>query len=790
MTTSSSAILPTPQLRWTYQLPNSGKISSDGLLRKGNAVVSTQDGRYVYVTTNDGILHILSLRNGENHAAATSTSSNERMDETGMGGVDIVATKAFEPVPLPNRHIDCRSGVSLHETKDGVQFAVYAITDVPIVQNRPMSYNYQTAEMTFGGSSASTNSGSIGEDGALRSRVIAVNPDGSLRWQVSLAGYVTGTPLIGQADSDKIYVSQNVPDDASTNSLFDPDFYRGRIVVVRDNNAGQGEGGVEITASKEGSLSVPYGPLTLQTVQIRGKERDVVFFAEDRGEGHVMAGGIYVLSPTEFYDLRVGRGNGAYELRTLSRWLRSSVVRPVVSDDGDNLWVGGVGSRLASLSLGTFITSVGLQDMIEPEWEAVLGGTNRNDTEPLGGAGVLSDDASSIFVAGASTDFFRLDAATGQIKWTDRTGESVFFAEPKLGSSSSSVLYAIEHSDGRVIAYNSETGARLWRFDCKDLSGIETCQDSVEGEFAITSSGNLLLYGDIFGRIVGVQIATLSLDSALIMPNSQPTAVQPTLSKEASPTMSVPTTAPVTDPVLATGSMTEAQTSNENESTGAINVAGIAAGVTVGAIVLALAIFWFVFSHHRKKATKEEDSLDAPPSFAEVVDSTCYLKRSSEREADVSWVSARDSDKSISSLARSFHSEHSDIEVLVTDSSAQDNESEILATILQRDSAESEGALPPPPPAATDTNNSSDDTGQRSSMAIDDLSTRISSFTSSLSRTLSETNLTSLESSVLPYLSFGLGAADDEAGKREGSTTSAKAHGASVVSFHNSGGRG
>lgn len=64
----------------------------------------------------------------------------------------------------------------------------------------------------------------------------------------------------------------------------------------------------------------------------------------------------------------------------------------------------------------------------------------------LGGAGVLSDDASSIFVAGASTDFFRLDAATGQIKWTDRTGESVFVAEPKLGSSSSNVVYAIEVS--------------------------------------------------------------------------------------------------------------------------------------------------------------------------------------------------------------------------------------------------------------------------------------------------------------------------------------------------------
>lgn len=375
----TSTLLPMPQYRWTYQLSNSGRISSDGLLRRGNAIVSTQDGKYLYITTDDGILHILNLKNGDEHGAPITTSSNngearEWLDETGMGGIDDDATITFKPAPIAGRHIDCRSGVSLHETYDGVQFAVYAITDVPLVQNRPMTYNYDTAEMTFGGGSDDDE-----QNDELRSRVIAVNPDGSLRWEVSLSGYVEGTPLLGQADSDKIYVSQNIPDDPTTN-VFDPDVYRGRIVVIRDNDAGRGEGGVEITASKEG-LPVPYGPLTLQTVQIRGKTRDVVFFAEDRGRGHVMAGGIYVLSPTDFYDLRKGRGNGAYELRTLSRWLRSSVTRPVVSADADSLWAGGVESRLAAVKLGSFVTSLGYQDMVDTEWETVLSGSNRNDTE-------------------------------------------------------------------------------------------------------------------------------------------------------------------------------------------------------------------------------------------------------------------------------------------------------------------------------------------------------------------------------------------------------------------------
>lgn len=355
-----------PSHRWSFDLPHTnGRISSSALLRKNNAVVPSGDGRRLYITTRDGSLSILTLKDGPNHGAMSA--EGKWQDETGFGGVaDVVA---FQPTPIEGRHIDCRSGVSLHETDDGDHFAVYAVSDVPMVQNQPMAYNDETAEMIF------IASGIEEED--VQSRILAVNSDGSLRWEVSLSGYVEGTPLIGQADPTKVYVSLNIPDEAVDN-VYDPDVYRGSVVVL--NEAGAEAGGVEVTASKQ-SQPVPFGPLALRTVEIRGQTRDIIFATENRGGGHVLAGGIYVLSPTEEYDLRLGRGNGAYELRTLSRWLRSSIAPCVISGDGDRLYAGGAGSSLAAFDLGTFVTSIGEKEMIEAKWEGTFSASIQNDTQ-------------------------------------------------------------------------------------------------------------------------------------------------------------------------------------------------------------------------------------------------------------------------------------------------------------------------------------------------------------------------------------------------------------------------
>ena len=351
-----------PSLRWSFDLPHTnGKISSHGLVRKGNAVVFGADGRHVYITTDDGTLNIITLKNGPNHG--TVLADGEWQDETGFGGV--ADTITFKPPPIEGRRIDCRSGVSLHEADDGDHFAVYAVSDVPIVQNQPVAYNDETGEMIF------ISSGIEEED--VESRILAVNSDGTLRWEKLLSGYVEGTPLIGQADPTKVYVSLNVPDTAVDN-VYDPDFYRGSVLVINE------AGGVEVTASKQ-SQPVPFGPLTLRTMEIRGQPRDIIFATENRGSGHVLAGGIYVLSPSEEYDLRLGRGNGAYDFRTLSRWLRSSIARCVISTDGNRLYAAGAGSSLAAFDLGSFVTSVGEKEMIGAKWETAISPSIRNDTQ-------------------------------------------------------------------------------------------------------------------------------------------------------------------------------------------------------------------------------------------------------------------------------------------------------------------------------------------------------------------------------------------------------------------------
>lgn len=63
---------------------------------------------------------------------------------------------------------------------------------------------------------------------------------------------------------------------------------------------------------------------------------------------------------------------------------------------------------------------------------------------------------------------------------------------------------------------NATTGDTLWKWSCRDIpidhvsSGRNynpICQDSVEAEFSLSSDGRFLFYGDIFGRIVALQIS-------------------------------------------------------------------------------------------------------------------------------------------------------------------------------------------------------------------------------------------------------------------------------------------
>jgi hypothetical protein len=96
-----------PELLWSRKLPNSGTIEGEGL-RKGNAVVLSDDQKSLWLTTEAGTLYVY------------DTDGN--------------AIKKFRPVTTADRYTASRSSVSLYQLEypsQSIVYAVYAVIDVP-----------------------------------------------------------------------------------------------------------------------------------------------------------------------------------------------------------------------------------------------------------------------------------------------------------------------------------------------------------------------------------------------------------------------------------------------------------------------------------------------------------------------------------------------------------------------------------------------------------------------------------------------------------------------------------
>ena len=93
-------------VKWEYQINGSGKLGQSGL-RKGNGVVASADGRQVWVSMDDGTLHVLQSDNPE------------------------INPKIFTPKQYYGYNIESRSSVSLIETYEGVTCALYAVIYSP-----------------------------------------------------------------------------------------------------------------------------------------------------------------------------------------------------------------------------------------------------------------------------------------------------------------------------------------------------------------------------------------------------------------------------------------------------------------------------------------------------------------------------------------------------------------------------------------------------------------------------------------------------------------------------------
>ena len=103
---ANANFLAEPQVQWSFTLPLSDQGETRGL-RKGNAVVASQDDTLLFITSEDGSLHILRTQDG------------------------LPAADVYEPYTAQNTITYCTSGVALAEDQSEVQYALYAVIDEP-----------------------------------------------------------------------------------------------------------------------------------------------------------------------------------------------------------------------------------------------------------------------------------------------------------------------------------------------------------------------------------------------------------------------------------------------------------------------------------------------------------------------------------------------------------------------------------------------------------------------------------------------------------------------------------
>ena len=106
LASASANFLYEPQVQWSYTLPQADD-STARALRRGNAVVASQDDTLLFITTQDASLFILQTSDG------------------------LPIADVYQPPAVTGATTSCQSGVALAEVATGVQYAVYAVIDNP-----------------------------------------------------------------------------------------------------------------------------------------------------------------------------------------------------------------------------------------------------------------------------------------------------------------------------------------------------------------------------------------------------------------------------------------------------------------------------------------------------------------------------------------------------------------------------------------------------------------------------------------------------------------------------------
>lgn len=120
-------------------------------------------------------------------------------------------------------------------------------------------------------------------------------------------------------------------------------------------------------------------------------------------------------------------------------------------------------------------------------------------------APTLSLDGKRLYVSTSSNHANCLDSQTGERLW-DVTGMSLFLAEARVSPDDQRV-YFIQSIDGRLHAFDQETGNQLWEINCDAFE--EDCSNSVKANFAISRTGQYLYYADVLGKVIALKLGDL-----------------------------------------------------------------------------------------------------------------------------------------------------------------------------------------------------------------------------------------------------------------------------------------
>lgn len=273
-----------PRVKWLKTVPNGGAHSGRGL-RKGNGIVPSFDDR-LWLVADDGHLLVYDQANGD---LLFQVDPN-----VAQNGENVEWTESRSSVAL--YYNDAHNSDVFHD----VAYCVYALLE-------------------------------IAATGAERSRIVAMNGNGTFRWSQIMEGTVEGTPVIS-ADGKSVFVTRNV---ITSTNVQNPT-RRGAFTTISDDSR-------LITADFPSFDNYPFGPLS----HVFQHGNDILYWADPWKFGYAGAGSTGILYQ---YDSSVDKVNQLQEFGL------NAVTAPTLTNDGRKLWLGGSNTQVMGWSSmsGTF----------------------------------------------------------------------------------------------------------------------------------------------------------------------------------------------------------------------------------------------------------------------------------------------------------------------------------------------------------------------------------------------------------------------------------------------------